>query len=100
MSSFQLRHEFSLCRVYVISGSFRAFDRRPIELTRNTQDQEGDHAGTSTQNTTVVERAASSSETSSSGDPADLPRAAATTDWEMNDDLQQPLWEWEQLNWP
>ncbi|RDY01090.1 Vesicle-associated membrane protein 714, partial [Mucuna pruriens] len=27
----QLRWEFSLCRVYVISGSFRAFDRRPLE---------------------------------------------------------------------
>ncbi|XP_038902139.1 NAC domain-containing protein 90-like [Benincasa hispida] len=27
----QLRHEFSLCRVYVVSGSFRAFDRRPLE---------------------------------------------------------------------
>ncbi|CAK9314289.1 unnamed protein product [Citrullus colocynthis] len=27
----QLRHEFSLCRVYVVSGSFRAFDRRPLQ---------------------------------------------------------------------
>ncbi|KAM3202128.1 putative NAC domain-containing protein 61 [Capsicum annuum] len=26
----KLRHEMSLCRVYVISGSFRAFDRRPV----------------------------------------------------------------------
>ncbi|MCD7467485.1 hypothetical protein HAX54_004944 [Datura stramonium] len=26
----KLRHEISLCRVYVISGSFRAFDRRPV----------------------------------------------------------------------
>ncbi|KAK4369449.1 hypothetical protein RND71_013241 [Anisodus tanguticus] len=26
----QLRHEMSLCRVYVISSSFRAFDRRPV----------------------------------------------------------------------
>ncbi|XP_023533663.1 NAC domain-containing protein 90 [Cucurbita pepo subsp. pepo] len=27
----ELRHEFSLCRVYVVSGSFRAFDRRPLK---------------------------------------------------------------------
>lgn len=26
----QLRHEFSLSRIYVVSGSFRAFDRRPL----------------------------------------------------------------------
>lgn len=26
----QLRHEMSVCRVYVISGTFRAFDRRPL----------------------------------------------------------------------
>ncbi|KAL0436286.1 UNVERIFIED_CONTAM: NAC domain-containing protein 90 [Sesamum radiatum] len=27
-----LRHEVSLCRVYVVSGSFRAFDRRPTHV--------------------------------------------------------------------
>ncbi|PKI73397.1 hypothetical protein CRG98_006335 [Punica granatum] len=26
-----LRHEFTVCRVYVVSGAFRAFDRRPVE---------------------------------------------------------------------
>ncbi|KAL1825650.1 hypothetical protein ACET3Z_012428 [Daucus carota] len=26
----RLRHEMSVCRVYVISGTFRAFDRRPL----------------------------------------------------------------------
>ncbi|CAI9105675.1 OLC1v1004653C1 [Oldenlandia corymbosa var. corymbosa] len=26
---YRLRHEVSLCRVYAVSGSFRAFDRRP-----------------------------------------------------------------------
>lgn len=29
----KLQHEMSLCRVYIISGSFRAFDRRPIAPT-------------------------------------------------------------------
>ncbi|OWM69015.1 NAC domain-containing protein 90-like [Punica granatum] len=27
----RLRHEFTVCRVYVVSGAFRAFDRRPVE---------------------------------------------------------------------
>ncbi|KHN21163.1 Vesicle-associated membrane protein 714 [Glycine soja] len=30
-ATLHLTCEFSLCRVYVISGSFRAFDRRPLE---------------------------------------------------------------------
>ncbi|XP_062082576.1 NAC domain-containing protein 90-like [Humulus lupulus] len=92
-----LRHEFSLCRVYIISGSFRAFDRRPIELTRDIQEQQGDQAGTSNQNAAMVERTPSSPETSCSGDLADNPMAGGSTDWEMN---QHPLWEWEQFNWP
>ncbi|KAK8995282.1 hypothetical protein V6N11_069723 [Hibiscus sabdariffa] len=33
-----LRHQFSFCRVYVVSGSFRTFDRRPLEpVSRGTQ---------------------------------------------------------------
>ncbi|KAL7596916.1 hypothetical protein Lser_V15G28765 [Lactuca serriola] len=28
----QLRHELSLCRVYVVSGTTRAFDRRPLGI--------------------------------------------------------------------
>ncbi|KAL0390656.1 UNVERIFIED_CONTAM: NAC domain-containing protein 90 [Sesamum calycinum] len=28
----KLRHEVSLCRVYVVSGSSRAFDRRPTAM--------------------------------------------------------------------
>ncbi|KAI3823323.1 hypothetical protein L1987_04758 [Smallanthus sonchifolius] len=28
----KLRHELSLCRVYVVSGTRRAFDRRPFEI--------------------------------------------------------------------
>ncbi|XP_062082575.1 NAC domain-containing protein 90-like [Humulus lupulus] len=93
-----LRHEFSLCRVYIISGSFRAFDRRPIELTRHIQEQQGDQAGPSNQNAAMVERAPSSSpETSCSGDLVDNPMARGSTDWEMN---QHPLWDWELFNWP
>ncbi|KAL0417583.1 UNVERIFIED_CONTAM: NAC domain-containing protein 90 [Sesamum radiatum] len=35
-----LRHEVSLCRVYVVSGSFRAFDRRPTHVPANSISKE------------------------------------------------------------
>lgn len=39
----QLRHEMSVCRVYVISGSFRAFDRRPLgTVIRETSSHQAD----------------------------------------------------------
>ncbi|XP_054814169.1 NAC domain-containing protein 90 [Prosopis cineraria] len=85
-----LRHEFSLCRVYVISGSFRAFDRRPFQ---------GDGASGSGAATSIPDgegrRASSSSDTSNSGaDHAEVAERNA------NDEIvREPLWEWEQLNW-
>ena len=102
MSSVQLRHEFCLCRVYVISGSFRAFDRRPFPLEETGDPQhQGDGAGPSAQNATMVEKAGSSSETSYSGDPAELPGAAENiTDWEMNDGLEQNFWDLGEPKWP
>lgn len=94
----QLRHEFSLCRVYVISGSFRAFDRRPLEVTSETQHQ-GDTTVMTSQNTAMVEKTSSPETSCSGGDRTDLGEARVSTDQDMNDDLEQPLWEWEQLNW-
>ncbi|XAR60156.1 hypothetical protein NMG60_11033411 [Bertholletia excelsa] len=32
----KLRHELSLCRVYIVSGSLRAFDRRPLGAERSS----------------------------------------------------------------
>ncbi|KAH7541772.1 NAC domain-containing protein 90 [Ziziphus jujuba] len=113
----KLRHEFSLCRVYVVSGSFRAFDRRPLEVTSETQHQgdtavtssqntametqhQGGTAVTSSQNTAMVQKTSSPETSYSGGDRADPREAGGSTDWDMNDDLEQPLWEWEQLNWP
>ncbi|KAK7382944.1 hypothetical protein VNO78_28608 [Psophocarpus tetragonolobus] len=40
----KLKHEFSLCRVYVMSGSFCSFDRHPLDIPR----VEGDIGGAST----------------------------------------------------
>ncbi|WCJ41853.1 NAC domain containing protein 90 [Euphorbia peplus] len=97
----KLRHEFSLCRVYVTSGSSRAFDRRPLEVvTREIQVLVGDTATTSAQNTKMVDNASSSETSNSAGDHGDLPRTAENANWEMIDNLVEPLWEWESLNWP
>ncbi|KAF9675249.1 hypothetical protein SADUNF_Sadunf09G0012400 [Salix dunnii] len=103
----KLRHEFSLCRVYVVSGSFRAFDRRPLgAVTRETQHLPGvphlgDAATTSAQNLIIVEMT-SSPETSYSGeDHVDNPGTAASASWGLLDGLEPPAWEWpEQLDCP
>ncbi|XP_030956847.1 NAC domain-containing protein 90 isoform X1 [Quercus lobata] len=95
----KLRHEFSLCRVYVVSGSFRAFDRRPEMSTRETPQLGDNRAATSSQKATMVEKTSSSENSHSGGDHVDLPEIDGFN-WEMNDGLEQPLWEWEQLNWP
>ncbi|KAJ7948014.1 NAC domain containing protein [Quillaja saponaria] len=94
-----LRHEFSLCRVYVISGRFQAFDRRPPETMRRESQVHGDRDATSSQNTTIEGRSSSSEMSHSGGDQNDLLRVAGSIeDWEIMYDLKQPLWEWEQLN--
>ncbi|KAK7272234.1 hypothetical protein RJT34_28712 [Clitoria ternatea] len=109
----QLRHEFSLCRVYVISGSFRSFDRRPLERLRVELRDDGNNtmagASTSAQQITapVVVDGSSSSETSHSGGAGDYGGAdifvtgagSSGTNWNDANNVQEPLWEWEQLNW-
>ncbi|KAK9938997.1 hypothetical protein M0R45_015707 [Rubus argutus] len=104
----KLRHEFRLCRVYVVSGSSRAFDRRPLEARGDPSRRQSDIMGASTSSShksaMVAEKTSSSSSTPSySGDLADLQGETSgginsSNDWALNDDLQQPLWEWEQLN--
>ncbi|KAL9413427.1 hypothetical protein AB3S75_041995 [Citrus x aurantiifolia] len=126
----KLRHEFSLCRIYVKSESFRAFDRRPLEAApreeqphgggattsapnnimvrgngSNTSFQDaimfdGDVATTSAQNNIMGPRS-SSPETSYSGeDHSDYPETNLDNNWNIVADPQPPLWDWEQLNWP
>ncbi|CAK7331959.1 unnamed protein product [Dovyalis caffra] len=96
----KLRHEFSLCRVYVISGNFSAFDRRPLEaLTRETL-LLGDTATTSAQCPTIVEMTSSPETSSSGGDHVNHPETATSTNWGMVDGLQPPAWEWAELDWP
>ncbi|CAH8315984.1 unnamed protein product [Eruca vesicaria subsp. sativa] len=87
----KLRHEFSLCRVYITTGSSRAFDRRPVEFFQTVQMLTSDVA---VGETSV--RVESSPEALMSGGNHDYP----STNGEMVDGLTEPIWEWEQLNWP
>ena len=74
----QLRHEFTLSRVYVVSGSFRAFDRRPLGtvVREETSQQVQQHAAAAAvssddhdhdQDTQIMEKTSSSPESSCSG---------------------------------
>lgn len=95
-----MRHEFSLCRVYVISGSFRAFDRRPIEAAAEYAQLPGEAATTAAQATRMVENTSSTENSNSGGDHVDPPGTEGSAHWEMVNDLVQPPWDWERLKWP
>ncbi|XVF19683.1 hypothetical protein REPUB_Repub11eG0131700 [Reevesia pubescens] len=95
----KLRHEFSLCRVYVVSGSFRAFDRRPLEpVSRGSQLHEN-RAATSSERATKTEITSSSGTSHSGGDHYDPLEASEDDIWEMVNDLVEPPLGWEQMNW-
>lgn len=82
----------------MISGSFRAFDRRPLEpVTRETRPVSAG-ASTSSHVTTVAEKESSSETSHSGGDHSDFQENIGQTDVEMVDGLEQPLWEWEKLD--
>lgn len=103
----KLRHEFSLSRVYVISGSFRAFDRRPLgTVTREETSQQvrRQHAAAAAaaaaavssdhvQDTQMMEKRSSSPECSYSRgyDHVHLQASSAPID--------DFLWDWGQLDW-
>ncbi|XP_077234447.1 NAC domain-containing protein 90-like [Tasmannia lanceolata] len=98
----KLRHEFSLCRVYVNSGCLRSYDRRPlaastsgtINAENSTQPILSDsmNPGSSSlgvsshENSLMVERTSS---------PDSLAEGTAD-DWNMIDNMD-PLWD--SLNW-
>ncbi|TKY67052.1 NAC domain-containing protein 90 [Spatholobus suberectus] len=107
----QLRWEFSLCRVYVISGSFRAFDRRPLEreaILESRVHSIENRIGVACAQQTAKVVGSSSSETSHLGGlhGAQLLEAgdSSSANWIVNINnevqLQEPLWEleWEQFN--
>ncbi|GMJ10687.1 NAC domain containing protein 61 [Hibiscus trionum] len=79
----KLRHEFSLCRVYVVSGNARAFDRRPVEGHNN--------AATTSARAAVMVEITSSSGASHSGSDRYNPAEASEEDdiWEFVKYLEQ-----------
>ncbi|XP_056169503.1 NAC domain-containing protein 90-like [Syzygium oleosum] len=84
-----LRREFTLCRVYVVSGSSRAFDRRPPEaVVGETTIQGGDG--------TTISGGGGCGDASSSGVLA--ANAGSSHQWETAS-LEEPIWDWEQLDW-
>ena len=125
----QLKHEFSLCRVYVTSGCARAFDRRPLgtipnihtqNLTTNNGNQlpqevpGGSGASSSslqnasaTATVPVMERSGSTDSLDSEQNDRTALQATASGsatnnkkyDVEMAEALE-PLLDWEQLDWP
>ncbi|KAG7633284.1 NAC domain superfamily [Arabidopsis suecica] len=95
----KLRPEFSICRIYIKSGSSRAFDRRPTEAYAIERNLPSNGVETSSRATIST-----SPETShSGGNQVDLPVNATTITQsisDMVDGLSQPFWEWEQImNW-
>ena len=90
----------------MVSGSFRAFDRRPPEsqLHENRVDGSG---GAANPSQVAAVNTSSSSDTSYSakGDFSAGPSGAgllSAANWLLNDvvQIQEPLWDWGQLNWP
>ncbi|XWS71452.1 hypothetical protein CRYUN_Cryun03dG0139100 [Craigia yunnanensis] len=95
----KLRHEFSLCRVYVVSGSFRAFDRRPLEAVSRGTQLHYNRAATSSERATMMEITSSSGTSHSGGDHSNPPEASEDDIWQMVNDLPEPPFGWEQMNW-
>ncbi|OMO59891.1 No apical meristem (NAM) protein [Corchorus olitorius] len=91
----KLRHEFSLCRIYVVSGSFRAFDRRPLEAVSRGTQLHDNKAATSSERTTTMQKTSSPGTSHSGGDHSDLPEASEDDIWEMVNDLEEPPLGWE-----
>ncbi|XP_022967103.1 NAC domain-containing protein 90-like [Cucurbita maxima] len=89
--STKLRYEFSLCRVYVISGCFRAFDRRPMEIIggdRNNADQK--------QKAEEITAAISCSAPATGFCGVSGGRSGMVEE----EEIEEANWEWDQIDWP
>ncbi|GMG98437.1 hypothetical protein Nepgr_000277 [Nepenthes gracilis] len=93
----KLRHHISLCRVYITSGCSRAFDRRPSAITTAANQIHGDQ-GTSAVSHNTVEKTSSPECACSREDHFALPFAEGNNPTSATA-ADEPLWEWEQLNW-
>lgn len=89
----------SLCRVYIVSGSFRAFDRRPVGAGTSREvvpSNEGDDKDvrSQTQSGTVMDRK-NSVEISAS--PKEVLVDSEGKHLEMDGELRR-MWVWDQFN--
>ncbi|KAK3408237.1 NAC domain-containing protein 90 [Eucalyptus grandis] len=87
----KLKREFTLCRVYVVSGTSRAFDRRPLEVVAGETTIQGGGCAASSGG-----RGAGCADVSSSGLVAG--DVGSSNQWETAS-LEEPMWDWDQLNW-
>ncbi|KAG1331060.1 putative NAC domain-containing protein 61 [Cocos nucifera] len=92
----KLRNEFSVCRVYIKSGTLRSFDRRPsATVAMNSESRRRNAEASSSANPQIAERT-SSHGSSSPGDDGLLPLAADETfDWDMLEDIDPEQFGWE-----
>ncbi|KAG1369712.1 NAC domain-containing protein 90 [Cocos nucifera] len=90
----RLRNEFSVCRVYIKSGTLRSFDRRPAAVAMNTESQRNPEASSSSANPQIQADRTSSQGSSSSGDDGSQPVAAdGTFDWNEYINSEPFFWE-------
>jgi len=98
----QLRHEISLCRVYVVSGSFRAFDRRPLgaeasETSCSQQQVHGNNGANTLLNSSQAAQTAAQTSSPESPKSEDYHLELPDANFAMVTE-EEPLWEWDQLN--
>ncbi|KAG5243940.1 NAC domain-containing protein [Salix suchowensis] len=96
----RLRQEFSLCRVYK-NKFVRAFDRRPIGVEMGEMRAQAtpfNEVTSSHQNPSTVETACSN-DISSSGDHGQPFQTGEASNMASMDIDNEPIWDWEQLDW-
>lgn len=83
-----------------MSGSSRAFDRRPLENRTSAVRVRDEAAGTSAKAPIMVQETSSTDTSYSGGDLTDQPlEIGGSINWELTGDFSPPLWEWEELDW-
>ncbi|CAL1367227.1 unnamed protein product [Linum trigynum] len=89
----QLRNEYSLCRIYVVSGTFGAFDRRPLEDVMMMMGETQRRPQQQILPPSDVPSSSSSHAQASSCGVADM-------EMDVDDHLEQPFFDWpEEFNW-
>ncbi|XP_030522411.1 NAC domain-containing protein 90-like [Rhodamnia argentea] len=91
MPVFRLRLEYALCRVYAVSGSSRAFDRRRLELVPGETLQGGDGGRGSC--------SGGGGSISPSGSVIECDAGISGYVGTISMKIEGQIWDWDQLNW-